>query len=185
MSVESGRRIVLVLGGVRSGKSWYAQELAMRGQRVAFLATAEARDDEMRQRIARHRNDRPAGWTTVEEPVALEDALLDCRGRFDTILIDCLTVWTANLMEREGQDGDRIYPHADRLADVLRGMSCSVIVVSNEVGSGIVPENEMARFYRDVLGGINQRIAAAADEVILLVAGCPLTIKQPAAPVAQ
>jgi adenosylcobinamide kinase/adenosylcobinamide-phosphate guanylyltransferase len=178
MSEESGRSIVLVLGGVRSGKSRYAQELAARGERVAFLATAEARDDDMRQRIERHRDDRPSAWTTVEEPLALEESLLACRGKFDTILIDCLTVWTANLMEREGQDCDRIFAHADRLAQVLCGMSCRVVMVSNEVGSGIVPDNEMARFYRDVLGGINQRIAAAADQVILLVAGCPLVIKQ-------
>jgi adenosylcobinamide kinase/adenosylcobinamide-phosphate guanylyltransferase len=93
MSRDSGRRIVLVLGGVRSGKSRYAQELAARGSRVAFLATAEAGDDEMRQRIARHREERPAWWTTFEVPIALEDALLQCgAGQFDTILIDCLTV---------------------------------------------------------------------------------------------
>ncbi len=180
MSEESGHRVVLVLGGVRSGKSRYAQELAKRGQRVAFLATAEARDDDMRQRIDRHREDRPATWTTVEEPVALEDALQQCAGQFDTILIDCLTVWTSNLMEHDGSDCQRIFARADRLAQVLRAASGTVIVVSNEVGSGIVPDNEMARLYRDLLGGINQRIAAAADEVVLLVAGCPLTIKQPA-----
>lgn len=179
MSEEPARRIVLVLGGVRSGKSRYAQEFAMRGKRVAFLATAEAGDDEMRQRIARHREERPASWTTIEAPIALEDALLQCGDRFDTILIDCLTVWTANLMEHESQDSDRILAHADRLAELLRSMSGSVILVSNEVGSGIVPDNEMARTYRDLLGGMNQRVAAAADEVILLVAGYPLMVKQP------
>ncbi len=151
----------------------------MRGKRVAFLATAEAGDDEMRQRIARHREERPASWTTIEAPIALEDALLQCGDRFDTILIDCLTVWTANLMEHESQDSDRILAHADRLAELLRSMSGSVILVSNEVGSGIVPDNEMARTYRDLLGGMNQRVAAAADEVILLVAGYPLMVKQP------
>jgi adenosylcobinamide kinase/adenosylcobinamide-phosphate guanylyltransferase len=180
MSDESSQRIVLVLGGIRSGKSHYAQQYAARGKRVVFLATAEALDDEMRQRIRRHREDRPASWTTVEEPIALEDALLQCKGKFDTILIDCLTVWTANLMHHEDQDSDRVLAHADRLAEVLRDLKASVILVSNEVGSGIVPENEMARTYRDLLGGMNQRIAAAADEVILMVAGCPLTVKQAA-----
>jgi adenosylcobinamide kinase/adenosylcobinamide-phosphate guanylyltransferase len=179
MSDESSRRIVLLLGGVRSGKSTYAQELAKRGQHVAFLATAEAGDDEMRLRIDRHRRERPAAWTTFEVPVALEDVLRQCNGQFDTVLIDCLTVWTANLMEHYRQDAGLVLAHADRLAGLLRRASGSVILVSNEVGSGIVPDNELARNYRDLLGGINQRIAAAADEVILMIAGCPLVIKQP------
>jgi len=179
MSDESGRRIVLLLGGVRSGKSRYAQEIATHGQHVAFLATAEAGDDEMRLRIDRHRRERPDAWTTFEVPVALEDALRRCGGKFDTILIDCLTVWTANLMEHYGQDPDLVLAHADRLATFLRRFTGTAILVSNEVGSGIVPDNELARNYRDLLGGINQRTAAAADEVILIVAGCPLVIKQP------
>jgi adenosylcobinamide kinase/adenosylcobinamide-phosphate guanylyltransferase len=179
MSEEAGPRIVLVLGGVRSGKSRYAQELGARGQRVAFLATAEACDDEMRERIARHRADRPSSWTTIETPIALEDALLQCGSRFDTVVVDCLTVWTANLMEHEASDGERVLAHADRLADLLRRFSGCVILVSNEVGSGIVPDNEMGRTYRDLLGGMNQRIAAAADEVILMVAGLPMFVKQP------
>ena len=179
MSDESGRRIVLLLGGVRSGKSRYAQELALRGQHVAFLATAEAGDDEMRLRIERHRSERPANWTTFEVPIAIEDALQQCGGQFDTVLIDCLTVWTANLMEHYGQDPDLVLAHADRLAGLLRRTAATVILVSNEVGSGIVPDNEMARNYRDLLGGINQRVAAAADEIILMVAGYPLMVKQP------
>jgi adenosylcobinamide kinase/adenosylcobinamide-phosphate guanylyltransferase len=133
----------------------------------------------MRQRIARHKEDRPASWTTFETPVALENTLEQYGSQFDTILVDCLTVWSANLLEHEGSDSDRVLAHADRLARVLRDMSCKVVLVSNEVGSGIVPDNELGRLYRDVLGGINQRVAAAADEVILLVAGCPLVIKQP------
>jgi adenosylcobinamide kinase/adenosylcobinamide-phosphate guanylyltransferase len=178
MSEESSRRVVLVLGGVRSGKSRYAQELAARGKQVAFIATAEAGDDEMRQRIARHRDERPANWTTIEAPLALEEALLEAARSSDTVLVDCLTVWTANVMQRESYND--VLAHADRLAGVLRGINRSVILVSNEVGSGIVPDNEMGRAYRDLLGAVNQRVAAAADEVILLVAGCPLVIKQPA-----
>ena len=135
-----------MLGGVRSGKSRYAQDFATRGKRVAFLATGQACDDEMRDRIARHRAERPAGWTTIEAPVALEDALAQCGdGQFDTIVVDCLTIWTANLMEHEASDSDRVLAHADRLARLLRGFSGSVILVSNEVGGGIVPENEMGR----------------------------------------
>ena len=180
MSDRSARKVVLVLGGVRSGKSRYAQDLAARGKRVAVVATAEACDDDMRQRIARHRAERPADWTTFEAPVALEDTLLECGNRFDTILIDCLTVWTANVMQAEKSDEGRVLARAKRLADVLDSISASVILVSNEVGSGIHPDNELGRAYRDLLGFTNQHIAAAADEVILLVAGCPVIVKQPA-----
>ncbi len=180
MFEQSSRRVVLVLGGVRSGKSRYAQDLASNGKRVAFIATAEACDDDMRQRIARHREERPASWTTFEAPVALEDTLLECGGKFDTILVDCLTVWTANVMHNEAYDSPRVLAHADRLAQVLRSLPTSVILVSNEVGSGVVPDTELGRAYRDLLGFVNQRVAAAADEVILLVAGCPLFIKQAA-----
>ena len=170
-----------MLGGVRSGKSQYAQELAARGQRVAFLATAEARDDDMRQRIARHRDDRPASWTTIEAPVALEEALAAVR-RPVRHHPDRLSHGMDRQPDgaRRLQIASRILAHADRLAEaLLRASPASVILVSNEVGSGIVPDNEMARTYRDLLGGMNQRVAAAADEVILLVAGCPLIIKQP------
>jgi adenosylcobinamide kinase/adenosylcobinamide-phosphate guanylyltransferase len=180
MSDPSARRVVLVLGGVRSGKSRYAQQLAGRGKRVAVIATAEACDDDMRQRIARHRQERPANWTTFESPIALPETLLECGDSFDTILVDCLTVWTANVMQAEESDQDRVLAHAKRLADALQSISATVILVTNEVGSGIHPNSEMGRNYRDLLGWVNQRIAAAADEVILLVAGCPLVVKQAA-----
>jgi adenosylcobinamide kinase/adenosylcobinamide-phosphate guanylyltransferase len=181
MSAEtSNGRVILILGGVRSGKSRYAQQLAAAGERVAFIATAEGRDEEMTQRIARHREERPSTWTTIEAPVEISEALLRLNGRFDTILIDCLTLWASNLMEREQQDAKRVAPHIDRLVRALQKVSCTVILVSNEVGSGIVPDNEMGRFYRDVLGNINQRVAAVADEVLLLVAGCPLVVKRAA-----
>ena len=181
MSAEdSDSRVVLILGGVRSGKSRYAQQLAAAGERVALIATAEARDAEMAQRIARHREERPSSWTTIETPIALSEALLGCNGRFDTMLVDCLTLWASNLMEHERQDLARITAHIDDLVHTLQKVSSTVILVSNEVGSGIVPDNQMGRVYRDVLGGINQRVAAVADEVLLLVAGCPLVVKQAA-----
>ena len=181
MSAETSKgRVVLIVGGVRSGKSRYAQQLAAVGKRVAFIATAEGRDEEMAQRIARHREERPSKWTTIEAPVALSEAVLGCNGKFDTILIDCLTLWASNLMEHEQQDARRVALHIDRLVRTLSVVSSTVILVSNEVGSGIVPDTEMGRFYRDVLGGINQRVAAVADEVLLLVAGCPLVVKQAA-----
>jgi len=180
MSEQSARRVVLVLGGVRSGKSRHAQELVSGGKRVAVIATAEACDDDMRQRIARHRSERPANWTTLEAPLALVDTLREYGNQFDTILVDCLTVWTANIMQAEASDEGRVLAHAQRLTEVLGGISASVVLVSNEVGSGVHPSTDLGCTFRDLLGLVNQRIAGAADEVILLVAGCPLVIKQPA-----
>ena len=186
MPYEGSRpRVILVLGGVRSGKSRHAQDLAARGDRVAVIATAEGRDDDMRQRIARHRKERPASWMTVEAPIGLPAALSDVDGQFDTVLVDCLTLWASNLIEQEAGSTDRVFQHTQLLAETLRRCQATVILVSNEVGSGIVPDNELARQYRDVLGGINQRVAAIADEVVLMVAGCPLLIKQRAVAVAQ
>jgi adenosylcobinamide kinase / adenosylcobinamide-phosphate guanylyltransferase len=176
MQVSSTKKITLVLGGARSGKSHYAQQLATGFSRVAFIATAEALDDEMRQRITRHRQERPAEWTTVETPLALEDAILQC-GAHDLILVDCLTLWTSNLMAAEDSDSGVIFARAAQLCEALRKVTASVILVSNEVGYGIVPDNDAARLYRDLLGGVNQQVAAVADKVVLLVAGYPLTVK--------
>jgi adenosylcobinamide kinase / adenosylcobinamide-phosphate guanylyltransferase len=179
MSAEkSNHRVILIVGGVRSGKSRYALQLAANAQRVTFIATAEARDAEMAQRIARHQQERPHHWETVEAPIALPETILASEGDFT--LVDCLTLWASNLMEREEQNCERIHPHVDRLIQALQSASATTVLVSNEVGSGIVPESEMGRSYRDVLGSINQRVAAVADEVLLMVAGCPLVIKQAA-----
>ncbi len=124
MSAEtSNGRVILILGGVRSGKSRYAQQLAAAGERVAFIATAEGRDEEMTQRIARHREERPSTWTTIEAPVEISDALLRSNGSFDTILIDCLTLWASNLMEREQQDAKRVAPHIDRLCEPCKKLA--------------------------------------------------------------
>ncbi len=178
MSTNSHKTVTLVVGGVRSGKSRFAQDLASQSDRVAFVATAEALDDDMSQRIARHKGERPASWTTLEVPIDLEDSLLECGEQFDLLLIDCLTLWTSNLLSCEAGDSSRILARADRLCDVLRSISASVVLVSNEVGSGIVPASEDGRLYRDLLGYVNQRVAAVAEKVVLLVAGCPLVIKQ-------
>jgi len=180
MQARSSKSITLVLGGARSGKSHYAQSLVTGAGRVAFIATAEALDPEMRQRIARHLAERPASWTTLEAPIALEDAILQCSGSFDYILVDCLTLWVSNLMTAEGGDSDRVFMRAARLCDALRQVTSPVVLVSNEVGSGIVPVSDAGRLYQDLLGGVNQRVAAVADRVLLLVAGYPLTVKEPA-----
>jgi adenosylcobinamide kinase/adenosylcobinamide-phosphate guanylyltransferase len=177
MQSSSGKTITLILGGVRSGKSHYAQKLATGRGRATFIATAEALDAEMEQRITRHQQQRPAGWTTLEAPLALEDALLQCGGSSDIILVDCLTLWVSNLMAAEQSDSDRIFARAARLCQVLQEIPSSVVLVSNEVGSGIVPISDSGRLYRDLLGGVNQQVAAVADRVLLLVAGYPLVVK--------
>jgi adenosylcobinamide kinase/adenosylcobinamide-phosphate guanylyltransferase len=181
MQKDSSKNITLVLGGVRSGKSNFAQNLVTSQGRVAFIATAEALDAEMKQRIARHQADRPAGWKTLEAPLDIENAILECSGKYDVVLVDCLTLWTANLMGAEGSDTERIFARAARLCEALQQVTASVVLVSNEVGCGVVPVSDDGRHYRDLLGGVNQRVAAVADTVLFLVAGYPMTVKDTAA----
>ena len=169
--------VTLVLGGVRSGKSRYAQQLAEQSRRVVFVATAKVTDDEMRAKIERHREDRPKEWLTVEEPLELPKVLGDHELDCELIVVDCLTVYAANLLEAEGEDGDAVERRVQTLCDVLRQVNCRVIVVSNEVGSGVHPVSPLGRTYRDLLGEINQRVARIADDVVLMVAGLPLALK--------
>lgn len=160
--------VTLLLGGVRSGKSNHAQSMLMGAERVAMIATAEALDDEMRRRIARHKADRPANWSTIESPLELEAALESCSGKFDAVLVDCLTLWTSNLMYALNNNSEAILARADRLSSVLSRIDASVVLVSNEVGSGITPMNADSRLYVDLLGAVNRRVAAVADRVLLL-----------------
>jgi adenosylcobinamide kinase/adenosylcobinamide-phosphate guanylyltransferase len=170
--------VILVLGGVRSGKSRYAQQLAEQFGRVTFVATAERREDEeMHRKIERHRADRPAHWTTVEEPVALGRVIKASEDKCDAILIDCLTLFGANLMEAFSRDTTGLEACVEDLCGALKATSRKVILVSNEVGSGVVPAYALGRRFRDVVGEINQRVAAVADTVVLMVAGLPLPIK--------
>jgi adenosylcobinamide kinase / adenosylcobinamide-phosphate guanylyltransferase len=171
-------RLTLITGGVRSGKSSHAIALATAhpGKRRFFVATAEARDDEMTDRIARHREARSSAFETVEEPLYLGEALQKIGGRADIVVLDCLTLWVANLMDR-GLDDDTIGAAAEALAQSLRLLPFEAIVVTDEVGWGIVPENPAARRFRDLLGWTNQRIAQVADSVLLMAAGYPLRVK--------
>jgi adenosylcobinamide kinase/adenosylcobinamide-phosphate guanylyltransferase len=170
----------LVLGGARSGKSRHAVAQAVRsGGRVAFLATARALDGDMAARIARHRAERPAGWTTLEEQQELVAACRRAATTHDLIVVDCATVWVANLMER-GDDDAAVLAAADDLAKLQRERVVSLVIVSNEVGEGVHPATEVGRRYRDLLGFVNQRLAAAADRVTLMVAGVPLAVKDAA-----
>ena len=167
-------RTTLVLGGARSGKSRFAQGLAeQQAGRLLYVATAAAHDSEMAERIARHRQDRGGRWETVEEQIDLA-GVLDRHGREgNVLLVDCLTLWLSNLMLAE-RDLDAA---ADALAAALVRQEGQVILVSNEVGSGIVPETPLGRAFRDEAGRLNQTIAAKADRVALVVAGLPLWLK--------
>jgi adenosylcobinamide kinase / adenosylcobinamide-phosphate guanylyltransferase len=178
MKKSEANQITLVLGGVRSGKSRYAQRLAERADRVAFVATAERRDDdEMRLKIARHRAERPSHWLTIEEPLNLAQIVKSVEVEWDLILIDCLTLYASNLLEAYGEDMTTSLPHVDDLYASLASTSRPIILVSNEVGSGVVPAYALGRRFRDLAGEINQRVAAIADTVILMVAGLPLVLK--------
>ncbi len=164
--------LILVTGGARAGKSAFAQAWAQaQGASVSVIATAQPLDEEMRQRIAQHRSARPATWQTLEEPLEVPLALAQAQGQ--VVVLDCLTLWVANLM----QAGLEVLPAVERLLEVRAGLGKTLLVVSNEVGMGIVPENALARHYRDLLGAANARLARSAQQVYLLVAGIPLRIK--------
>lgn len=166
---------LFVLGGARSGKSRYAQSRAeaMPGDPI-FIATAEAFDDEMRERIARHRADRDTRWRTVEAPRDLPAAIDALNDTKSVVLVDCLTLWVSNLLL-----ADADIPRARQdLCDAIARFEGGLILVANEVGLGIVPDNALARQFRDAAGLLNQSVAATTDEVVLLTAGLPLTLKQ-------
>lgn len=163
-----------VLGGASSGKSAYAEELVLRlpGAPV-YIATAQAFDDEMTDKIAAHRQRRGDAWTTVEEPLELPAAIIE-HGVADTVLlVDCLTLWLSNLMTAERD----IAAESDALVDAIGGVKGQIVLVSNELGLGLVPGDELSRRFRDLQGSLNQAVAAATDRVVFVAAGLPLTLK--------
>lgn len=179
------KRFLLITGGARSGKSSYALERceALKGKKC-FIATCPVIDPEMDERISAHQREREGrGWDSIEEEVALSQLLLRL-GAYRTVLIDCLTLWVNNLMfsaEREGRIfGEKeMREEALRLGDAIIAFSGTVCLVTNEVGLGIVPDNSLARKYRDLVGSCNRYLAKRADEVILVSCGIPLTLKEP------
>jgi adenosylcobinamide kinase/adenosylcobinamide-phosphate guanylyltransferase len=168
----------LILGGARSGKSRFALAGLRDGRGVVFVATAVAGDADMAARIARHRAERPRHWITVEEPLALPSRLASVAREADHVLVDCVTVWIANLLLRGDGDAD-ILAAADEVAALAGRGAVDLTLVSNEVGEGVVPATVDGIRFRDLLGFTNQRLAAACDRVTLMVAGLPLTIKHP------
>jgi adenosyl cobinamide kinase/adenosyl cobinamide phosphate guanylyltransferase len=182
---DSSAMLTLILGGARSGKSRLAQRLAMPAARVVYVATARVHDNpeddpEMAARIARHRASRPPSWQTVEEPLALADALDRAPKDVDTIVVDCLTIWLSNLFwEHRDSPAQQVesIARAELQRIAIAARACHVILVSNELGSGTVPEPAITRAFRDTQGLLNQWAAELAEEVILTVAGLPLCLK--------
>ena len=169
---------VFVLGGCRSGKSSYALETAQKfsGNKKVFIATCVPRDDEMQLRVARHQQERSRHWHTVEAPLHLSEAIVEAGGKASVLIVDCLTLWVNNLL-MENYDSEQILDQVQSLTRAVSSVTCPVILVSNEVGTGIVPENKLARLYRDLVGSTNQAVAECVDQVIWTVAGIPVTIK--------
>jgi adenosylcobinamide kinase / adenosylcobinamide-phosphate guanylyltransferase len=174
---QSVNKVYFITGGARSGKSAFAENLATGlGGRRAYLATAQALDAEMVARIEHHRKRRGSSWDTFEEPLAVEELVRKVNGRYQVLLLDCLTLWLSNIMARTDRDDD-IHARIRGLSASLREFKGAVIVVSNEVGLGIVPDNPLARRFRDLAGFLNQEIARASDEAYFLAAGIPMKIK--------
>lgn len=171
-------RLALVLGGARSGKSSYALRLAESFPLPRlFVATCEPRDEEMRARIDKHQQERGPDWETQEVCLDLPDFLGKPPKEYGVILVDCLTMWLSNLMLKENAKGTGIQAECGRLAAALAGVRTPTILVSNEVGLGIVPDNPLAREFRDQAGWLHQKVAQIADLVVLVTAGLPLMIK--------
>ncbi len=168
-------RHVLVLGGARSGKTSFAERLAMRaGDKPVYLATAEALDSEMRERVSTHQRIRSGRFATIEEPIALSEALIEAGKTFDVVLVDCLTLWISNLLGRSMDVAQEVDALAAALPRITRSR---IILVSNEVGLGIVPDNALARTFRDLAGAAHQRLAEICADVYFVAAGLPLTLK--------
>jgi adenosylcobinamide kinase/adenosylcobinamide-phosphate guanylyltransferase len=172
--VRSDARITLLLGGARSGKSRLAEQLAeTRNGRLVYIATAEAWDEEMKVRIAEHKSRRGDRWHSLEAPIAVAEVLRALPPDTGAVLVDCLTLWLSNLMHA-GRD---VSAETAGLLTALNAVEFPVLLVSNEVGLGIVPDNRLARDFRDAQGRLNQAVAAAADHAIFMAAGLPLVLK--------
>ena len=172
--------LILVLGGARSGKSTVAERMARGGGEVLFIATAEALDEAMRRRIAAHRRYRPEHWATLEEPLHLAGALRPLVDRYDIFVLDCLTLWVSNLLLEDDEVPDAevvVLETVGRLLDLIDAVGGTWILVSNEVGQGIVPASPLGREYRDILGRANQLVTSRADKVYLMVAGIAVELK--------
>lgn len=171
-------KLVLIIGGARSGKSSYALKLGEKyPEPRAFLATAEALDQEMAERIERHRRTRPSSWKTIEEPLKIIETLQGLEGQYGVVVLDCLTLWLSNLLGTFHHDEAMMRGEIERLVEGITDLSIPLFVVTNEVGLGIVPEHPTGRLFRDLVGFANGELARVAEEVYLMFAGLPLKLK--------
>jgi adenosylcobinamide kinase / adenosylcobinamide-phosphate guanylyltransferase len=188
MKYKETRKTILLLGGARSGKSAYAESLAKKsGEKVLFVATAEAGDEDMRQRILKHREARPSAWRTLEATSHIGNRIASDIDEEKMVIIDCITLLVSNIFcsldtakfdkIQDSELEKRVAVEIKELQECLQKTNASFILVSNEVGLGLVPDNRMGRLYRDMLGKANQMLAQSADEVYLMVAGIPLRVK--------
>ena len=171
-------KIIFVIGGCRSGKSTCAMQTAEKvpAEQKIFIATCVPQDDEMKRRVARHQKERSQNWITIEAPLDLPEAILQNSRRGNVILVDCLTLWVSNLLMETGNKNN-IEDRTSQLIGALEKAAGPIVLVSNEVGTGIVPENQLARQFRDITGWVNQAVAKCANKVVWMVAGIPVTIK--------
>ncbi len=172
--------LTLITGGIKSGKSRYALEFAggpANSNPKCFIATAEAFDEEMKRRISRHQKERGPEWTTLEVPIHLGEALCQKNLPYQLIVIDCLTLWVNNLLHYQTSQGLNIDVEIEKFEEALKVIEVPVVLVTNEIGLGVIPENPLSCRYVDLLGGLNQRMARLADRVIFMVAGMPVEIK--------
>jgi adenosylcobinamide kinase/adenosylcobinamide-phosphate guanylyltransferase len=176
MNKSKENEILLVLGGARSGKSsWALRYAEEQYQSCIFIATAEVKDEEMAERARLHQESRGPAWKLIEEPLNIDSALKTDCAHADAVLIDCMTIWLSNVLLKRGKE--EVPTYQNRLLEVLSRRRQAVIIVSNEVGAGIVPEHPLGREFRDLAGILNQELAAIADRVVMTVAGIPVNIK--------
>ncbi len=171
------KSLTLITGGARSGKSEYALSIAKKYATKAFIATAQPFDDEMKERIDRHKKDRDASFLLVEEPIEIARAVRSLPTGIEMAIIDCMTVWVGNCLYQQ-EIGKRNFPDIGEVIDALSEAPCDIVVVTNEVGLGIIPDNALSRTYRDAIGMLNRRIADVAHQVILMISGIPVIIKK-------
>jgi len=171
------RKLIFITGGCRSGKSRYALDYANQHfHKKLYLATCKALDEEMVRRVESHKRQRGPEWLTIEEPIEIVDQIRRCAEGVEVVLLDCLTLWLSNLLLR-GDNDTKIFEETDRLIHVFREKRMSILIVSNEVGMGIVPVDPLGRRFRDLSGMANQKLAEMSDVVILMISGIPLFLK--------
>jgi adenosylcobinamide kinase/adenosylcobinamide-phosphate guanylyltransferase len=171
------KQITLITGGGRSGKSTHALNILNGYNKKAFIATAIPFDDEMRERIAQHKRDRDASIFLIEEPLDLAGAVRRLHREIEITVIDCLTVWVGNLIHQQKID-KKGNTAINTFIELLNAPPCNLVIVTNEVGMGIIPDNEISRRFRDILGALNQQVASLAHQVILMVSGIPVSLKK-------